>query len=205
MVVTCIELYKKFPKHLVKDIIFTGEDLNNVIKKIEVREQIIKIIQNNQKLSDDERKSLISLHRDYRKSNYYEEEDLIELSSIIGVELIEKEEIKKYEIDNYNREFEKAIIFMKWINEKSRQNKTNHNEFCFIMIRILTDYPYCKTEEKEKMWNEFDNFKANQIPFDRYLLRVRGEYQDLLDTGHFSDIDIKRDIYNSILNFLNRL
>ena len=64
-------------------------------------------------------------------------------------------------------------------------------------------YPYCKTEEKEKMWSVFDNFKAKQITFDRYLLRVRGEYQDLLDAGQFSDIDIKRDIYNSILNFLN--
>ena len=72
-------------------------------------------------------------------------------------------------------------------------------------MRILTDYPYSKSGEKEKMWNDYDNFKARHIHFNRYLMNVKGHYQDLLVNEQFSDVDIiKREIYNSILIFLNR-
>ena len=91
LVDTCSKFYKKFPKHLTKDINFTDEDLSNFIKKIEVREQIIKIRQNNEILSKDEKESLKKLHEEYRKSNYFEKDDLTELSSIIGVDLYEDE------------------------------------------------------------------------------------------------------------------
>ena len=203
LVVTCIELYKKFPKHLVKDINFTGEDLNNVIKKIEIREQIIQIIQNNEELSSDRKNLLINLYRDYSKSNYYEKDDLKELSSLIGEDLIEKEDIKKYANNNYEKEFDKATYFNIWINEKIGQNNINHSEFCSIMAKILTDYPYCEKAEIEKMWDEFGNFKQNRS-YNKYLLKVKGHYQNLLNNGQLSDEDIKKDIYNAILIFLNR-
>ena len=50
------------------------------------------------------------------------------------------------------------------------------------------------------MWKDYYDYKSEIKSFEDYLLRIKGEYQDLLSV---EDKDIKKDIYKGIQIFLN--
>ena len=199
----CAKKFDQFSKNLTKYLKFTKKDLKNFEMKIKVRENIIEGGKKNVKYEflSMEIDSLKDLYQEYTENDNYDIEDLEELSFIVGELLINQEDYKKYNIEKYNNEFKKDITFLKWIRKKNEKNTIDKDDFCSIIKKILSDYPYCKGEKKEeKMWKDYYDYKSEIKSFEDYLFRLKGEYQDLLSV---EDKDIKKDIYKGIQIFLN--
>ena len=199
----CAKKFDQFSKNLTKYLKFTKKDLKNFEMKIKVRENIIEGGKKNVKYEflSMEIDSLKDLYQEYTENDNYDIEDLEELSFIVGELLINQEDYKKYNIEKYNNEFKKDITFLKWIRKKNEKNTIDKDDFCSIIKKILSDYPYCKGEKKEeKMWKDYYDYKSEIKSFEDYLFRLKGEYQDLLSV---EDKDIKKDIYKGIRIFLN--
>ena len=173
----CLDLIDKFSQDEINHLVFSKININDILIKIKVREEIInvrRIKSSNQTLSKDYIKSLTKLFKDYRKGNAYDNEDFIELGLIVGEDMEKFKENQK-NAENFEREFQKASIFLTWIQEKNTIDFISDEEINLAIRKILTDYPYCKgAEQEDKMWDEFDTYKYKQINKDDYFLRIRG-------------------------------
>ena len=204
----CLEIIKIYKKTLDIKIPFTEKDLDDIILKIGVRKEIIKVRTKKlmrQSISDEKRSSLSIIFQKYKTSNIYEIEDLKELGSIVGENVLESEDKREIEMFKFDKEFEKARIFLRWIEEKNALNRINNEELYCILRKILTDYPYCSNseEEKDKMWNEFDSCKEKRKPLNNYALKLKDRYTNLRSKISEEDY-IKYDIYNGIILLLSR-
>ena len=200
----CLDLIDKFSQDEINHLVFSKININDILIKIKVREEIInvrRIKSSNQTLSKDYIKSLTKLFKDYRKGNAYDNEDFIELGLIVGEDMEKFKENQK-NAENFEREFQKASIFLTWIQEKNTIDFISDEEINLAIRKILTDYPYCKgAEQEDKMWDEFDTYKYKQINKDDYFLRIRGKYENLMDNAE----ELKKEVYLQIIIFLNRI
>ena len=200
----CLDLIDKFSQTEINDLNFTKTNIKEAETKIKVREEIIKVRKiksSNQTISKDYMKSLKSLFKDYRKGNAYDNEDFKELGLIVGEDMKKFEE-NQQKAEIFEREFEKATIFLNWIQEKNTTIFLSDQEIYLAIRKIITDYPYGKGKEEEKMWDDFDDYKSKQISKDNYFLIIRGKYQNLMDN---EEDDLKKEIYQQIIMFLNRI
>ena len=100
--------------------------------------------------------------------------------------------------DNFSKEWEKALKFIKQINCKN----INDDILCTIH-EILENYPYDKEGHDSIMWNEFYNCKDGETSQENYLLFIKVKYQEKI-----SDINtdlIEQSVFTSILEFFNRI
>lgn len=201
----CLDILKKYKEILDSKLIFTEKDFNDIILKIEVREEIIRA-RKMESISDEIKNQLRNKFNIYRQSNIYEFEDLKELGLIIGEDVLQNEDIIGKTIENYEKEFDKAAIFLKWIQEQNVLTNISPNELYKILRKIITDYPYCGKSEKEKdkMWNSFHTYKERGIPFSNFAITLREKYNVLRKDIPDKDQNIKYDIYSGIIEFLQR-
>ena len=201
----CLDILKKYKEILDSKLIFTEKDFNDIILKIEVREEIIRA-RKMESISDEIKNQLRNKFNIYRQSNIYEFEDLKELGLIIGEDVLQNEDIIGKTIENYEKEFDKAAIFLKWIQEQNVLTSISPNELYKILRKIITDYPYCGKSEKEKdeMWNLFHTYKERGIPFSNFAITLREKYNVLRKDIPDKDQNIKYDIYSGIIEFLQR-
>ena len=78
----------------------------------------------------------------------------------------------------------------------------NEQEIYLAIRKIITEYPYGKGKEEEKMWDDFDDYKSKQISKDNYFMMIRRNYENLMDN---EEDDLKKEIYQQIIMFLNRI
>ena len=199
----CIDLINKFNLNINNSINLNLKDLENMKLKIKVREAIIK--DNNKsilkKIFTNNKEYLTNLFNQYYTCESHDNEDLQELKILTGKKEIQKEDDKIEE--NIEEDFQKIISFNEWLTNQI--NNLNISEISNIITRILTDYPYCEKNENDEneMWQQFHLYKSKKMPFDRYLLFIRGKYQKLLIDDKTSDII--KEAYNNILIFLNTI
>ena len=93
-----------------------------------------------------------------------------------------------------------CLTLMEWIETKIIKNR---NDITQSITKILTEFPYCRKEKEDKMWDEFEKFKGFQISLDNYLLSLKGKYEDYKFDGKLSEI--KKTLCDTILAFLNKL
>ena len=198
----CIQLLDKFNLNQNNSNYITIKDLKNLKLKIKVRKEIIKSRSKGffkRLFSSSNTDELNILYDDYSKSESIDKDDLQELKTIIG----KKETANTNEQNNedFERDFEKGQIFMEWLN--AVMYDIVDREIPNIFTRILTDFPYCKKEDEDRMWDDFHVYKSKEMTLDDYLIKIKGCYENLLYDESISDI--KKEIYNMIFMFLNSL
>ena len=175
-------------------------DFENIKLKLKVRRKIIKY--NNKsfiKKIFTSIKDMNALYNQYYACEFHDKDDLQDLKILIGKKDIN---INENQIpENFEKEFQDAIAFNEWITKKT--SNFNMSELSNIITRILTDYPYCPKKDEEKMWDNFDLFKSKQMDANRYILKIRAQYQKLLNDDDTNDV--KKQVYDNILIFLNSL
>ena len=190
----------KFDRNKQKLNNITKNDLNVIQLKINVREEIIKKknknffqkLFTNDKKNNDEKK-LRELYNKYIDCPSFDLEDLKELGKIIGVD--EHQTNFREGDNNFDAEWKKAEIFMDWIKEKNKDD----DELSTIH-HILEYYPYTKnTEEKNKMWDDFHKFKAQEYRKDEYLFKLKGKYEIALSSI------IESQVFTAIKEYFNLL
>ena len=197
-----IQLMEKFNLNQNNNMNITIKDLKILKLKIKVRKEIIKSRSKGffkRLFSSSNTEELNTLYDDYSKSESIEKDDLQELKIIIG----KKETDNKNEQNNedFERDFEKGQIFMEWLS--AVMYNIDDREIPNIFTRILTDFPYCKKEDEDRMWDDFHVYKSKEMSLDDYLRKIKGCYENLLYNENISDI--KKEIYNMIFMYLNSL
>ena len=197
----CIELINKFNLNINNSINLNLKDLENMKLKIKVREAIIK--DNNRsilkKIFTSNKEYLTNLFNQYYTCESHDNEDLQELKILTGRKEIQNDDDKNNE--NIEDDFQKIILFNEWLTNQT--NNLNISEISNIITRILTDYPYCEKNEieEDEMWDQFHLYKSKKMGLSAYLLFIKGKYQKLFNDDKTSDI--KKEVYNNILIFLN--
>ena len=176
-------------------------DIENIVLKIEVREELIKIRKKSsiKKFFFSENIEALSiLHKKYINCPFLDIDDLNELGEIIGF-------VKNNDL-NIEKNFKKASTFIQWLEQKKSEinNNINNTNLLNIIYNILSEYPY-KKESKgiEKMWDEFYDYKGKQNYLENYLNIIRYNYQTLVDNGQIDDIEL--NVYVSILEYINKI
>ena len=196
----CIGIIDKYKLNSNNSINLNLRDFENIKLKMKVRRKIIKY--NNKSIIKKiftSKKNLNNLYNQYYACEFHDKDDLQELKILTGQREIAVNDNKVSE--NFEEEFQNAIVFNEWITQKT--SNFNESELSNIITRILTDYPYCPKKEEDKMWDNFDLFKSQQMKPNRYILMLRGKYQKLLNNDETNDI--KKQVYDNILIFLNSL
>ena len=196
----CIRIIDKYKLNSNNSINLNLRDFENIKLKMKVRRKIIKY--NNKSIIKKiftSKKNLNNLYNQYYACEFHDKDDLQELKILTGQREIAVNDNKVSE--NFEEEFQNAIVFNEWITQKT--SNFNESELSNIITRILTDYPYCPKKEEDKMWDNFDLFKSQQMKPNRYILMLRGKYQKLLNNDETNDI--KKQVYDNILIFLNSL
>ena len=196
----CIGIIDKYKLNINSSINMNLRDFENIKLKLKVRRKIIKY--NNKsfiKKIFTSIKDMNALYNQYYACEFHDKDDLQDLKILIGKKDIN---INENQIpENFEKEFQNAIAFNEWITKKT--SNFNMSELSNIITRILTDYPYCPKKDEEKMWDNFDLFKSKQMDANRYILKIRGQYQKLLNDDDTNDV--KKQVYDNILIFLNSL
>ena len=193
----CIIIINRFNLSVNNITNLNLKDLENFKLKLKVKEQIIKIKDASflKKIFPYNKDNLTKLYDQYFLSEAYDIDDLKELGLLAGKKYL------KEDYDNFEHEFQKAINFNEWINLK--KNNFNISDISNIIERILIEYPYCEKKDEDEMWDNFDLFKSKQMNANRYILLIRGKYQKLFNDDDTNDV--KKQVYNNILIFLNSL
>ena len=196
----CIGLINKFNLNINNTIQLNLKDLENMKLKIKVRKEIIKdwntwILK---KIFTSSKEKLTDLFNQYYQCDTYEEDDLKELKILIGKNDINNNAQAN---ENFEVEFQKACNFNEWI--RMQTNNFNEKEISNTISRILTDYPYCEKKDEDNMWDIFHLYKSNQMSLNNYLNKIKSQYKKLFDDENTDDI--KKEVYNNILIFLNAL
>ena len=196
----CIGIIDKYKLNINSSINMNLRDFENIKLKLKVRRKIIKY--NNKsfiKKIFTSIKDMNALYNQYYACEFHDKDDLQDLKILIGKKDIN---INENQIpENFEKEFQNAIAFNEWITKKT--SNFNMSELSNIITRILTDYPYCPKKDEEKMWDNFDLFKSKQMDANRYILKIRAQYQKLLNDDDTNDV--KKQVYDNILIFLNSL
>jgi len=196
----CIGIIDKYKLNINNSIHLNLRDFENIKLKLKVRKEIIKY--NNKSIIKKmftSMKDMNTLFNQYYACELHDKDDLQDLKLLTG---IKEKQINDNRIsENFEKEFQNAIVFNEWIRNKA--NNLNMSELSNIITRILTDYPYCPKEDEEKMWDNFDLFKSKQMNTNRYILLIKGKYQKLLNSDDTNDV--KKQVYDNILIFLNSL
>ena len=205
----CKELVKKFVTYKSTIAEISKNDLDNIIAKIEVREEIIKVKQKNflKKLffAEDIEK-FKKLYIKYSNNPFMDIDDLNELGKIIGLDEGHKVTQPKNFGENFDNFFEKATKFMQWIGSKDYKEK--NTEVIFTTIhKILEEYPYKSlAEEVKKMWDEYYEYKSQQNQPEKveaYLKKIKGDYYELFNTEGLNDVELQ--VYEKILQYINKI
>ena len=198
----CIEIINQFDMDGKNSMMLGISDLENYKIKIKVRKKIIEVRNTSfiKKIFTSDKQELNNLYNKYLQCYCFEIEDLQELKYLIEI----KDTNIKLNIDEENEATDKetnyCLTLMEWIERKSIKNR---NDITKSIAKILTEFPYCRKEKEDKMWDEFSRFKSYQISLDNYLLDLKGKYEDYKFDGKLSEL--KKALCDIILAFLNRI
>ena len=199
----CKELYNKFMKNGSSIAEITLKDLDYILLKIEVREEIIKVKKKHfiKKLffTEDPEK-FQKLYKKYSDCPFMDKDDLNELAKIIGFDEGQKIVPKKNYEENFAQIFDKASKFLQWLEHK----KPDKQDTIFTTIHnILSEYPYPYKNKKDDVWNDYYYYKSNPHLLEKYLNKIKGEYQEMSYSNILNDIEF--DVYNAILAYINKI
>ena len=189
----CINLINKFDKNKEKLNNILKTDIENMRLKIKVRKEAIKIKNRNflERIIPYNKKSIKELYDKYIECSSLDTEDLKELSQFLD----DDSKNSVHEDKNLDNEWFKAERFIKWINEKDK-----NDDAIMTIYKILTDYPYGKNNaEMEAMWKDFTKFKKGKYNLYDYLSKIKGNYETELIS------DIESQVFTAIKEYFNKL
>jgi len=197
----CIQLIDKCKLDKNNIINLNLKELENIKLKIKVREELIK--DNNKsilkKIFTSNKEYLTNLFNQYYSCESHDKDDLQELKLLIGKKEIKIEENKIAE--NFEEEFQNAFTFNEWLTEQT--TNLNGQNISNIITRILNEFPYSGDKDDDDMWNNFHLYKSGQERLDNYIMFLKGKYQRLFNDDNTNDV--KKEVYEKILLFLNAL
>ena len=195
----CTKLIDKFNLNIDNISNLNLKDLENMKLKIEVREAIIN--ENHRsflgKLFKNNRDQLNNIFNRYYTCESHDKNDLQELRLLIGTTVTRND--NDIICENFEEEFQNALSFNEWLTKQI--NNLNKENISNIITRILTEYPYSAKKDEEGMWDDFYLYKSQQEKSDKYIRKIKGKYQKLLNDDKTSDV--KKQVYENILLFLN--
>ena len=197
----CTNLINKFNLNIDNISNLNLKDLENMKLKIEVREAIIN--ENHRsflgKLFKSNKDQLNNFFNRYYTCESHDKDDLQELRLLIGTAVTRND--NDIIPENFEEEFQKAISFNEWLTKQI--NNLNQENISNIITKILTDYPYCAKKDEDGMWDDFYLYKSKLEKSDKYIRKIKGKYQKLLNDDKTNDV--KKQVYENILLFLNTI
>ncbi len=89
---------------------------------------------------------------------------------------------------------------MQWLEHK----KPDKQDTIFTTIHnILSEYPYPYKNKQDDVWNDYYYYKSNPHLLEKYLNKIKGEYQEMSYSNIINDIEF--DVYNAILAYINKI